>query len=586
MNELLKRQIALLPEHPGVYLMKNKDDVIIYVGKAKNLKKRVGQYFNRPQSGKVAAMVHNVDHFETIAVKTEKEAFILEMNLIKTHYPRYNILMMDDSHYPYIALRRSDGYLSIARRTGDKRYVYFGPYPSSSGAYETIAVANKIFPTRKCATLGKKPCLYYHLGQCLAPCLHPLDKKESEKLFTDLRRFLGGDKKEAMATLKERMEKASEEQRYEDAKEYRKMYLALQSTSEAQSVEGGSSKKDYDCIGYSSREGYFCLSILLYRGGLLLGKESMVYSAFNDGDKEEVAERLAEYYLRREPPKEILTTFPGLPEELSAIMEGIEVYVPKEGVLLSQVELAAYNAREGLDAHFASARLHDDALALLEQLGQLLGIKTPLRIELFDNSHLQGSQAVAAEVCFINGEPAKRLYRKFLLNEENAGDDYHSMVEAVERRYKRLRDEGGEMPDLLLVDGGLPQVHAALEGLKKAEVEIPVYGLFKNDRHQTSGLIDKDKKEYPLSKDSPLFFLLMRMQDEVHRYAISFHRQRREKAMREDVFSGIEGLGPKRQEVLRRHYKSLDALLSASKEELAQFLPLNVAMALYEKLHH
>ncbi len=585
MNELLKRQIALLPDHPGVYQMKDETGKIIYIGKAKNLKKRVSQYFLRPQTGKVAAMVSHVFSFETIAVKSEKEAFILEMNMIKEHLPRYNILMVDDSHYPYIALRKKDAVLTISRKTGDKRYVYFGPYPSSSGAYQTIDIANKIFPTRKCRTLGKKPCLYYHMGECLAPCIKPLGEEDSRKLYEEVRAFLSGDKKEAIAECKKKMLKASEECLFEEAEEYKKMYLALKSTAEAQAVEGGSAKKDYDVIGYSKREGYFCIAVLLYRGGRLLGKESMVYGAFQDGDAEEVAERLAEYYLRREPPREIVLSFPGLKEELEPLLENVAVSMPKEGILLGEIEMAAFNAREGLDAHFASARLHDDSLALLEELGKLLGIATPYRIELFDNSHLQGQEAVAAEVCYVNAEPAKKNYRKFVLRPEDAGDDYHSMAEAVGRRYARLKEENQEMPDLLLLDGGLAQVHAALEGLKAAGVAIPCFGLFKNGRHETSGLVGRDGKEYPLDKSSPLFFLLMRMQDEVHRYAISFHRERRSKAMAKDIFSDIKGLGPVRQETLRRHYASLDGLLSASKEELSQFLPPDVAERLFEKLH-
>jgi excinuclease ABC subunit C len=245
--------------------------------------------------------------------------------------------------------------------------------------------------------------------------------------------------------------------------------------------------------------------------------------------------------------------------------------------LLEQIDLSALNARQGLDAHFMSARLEDDNLALLEELGKLLGIKTPYRIELFDNSHLQGSSPVGAMVCYINGEPAKGMYRKFHLDEEDAGDDFHSMKEITYRRYSRLKEEGLSYPDLILVDGGITQVHACLEALQKAEVNIPVYGLYKNDKHQTEGIIDCDEKTYPLDNKSPLFFLLMRMQDEVHRFAITFHKQQRGKAMSHSLFDEVKGIGEKRKEYLRKHYPTIDSLKGASLEELKQILPDDVA---------
>lgn len=584
MTERLRELIALLPDKPGVYLMKDDGGNIIYIGKAKNLRKRVSQYFLRPQSGKVAAMVGHVYEFDTIVLSSEKEAFILEMNLIQTHYPRYNIMLMDDSHYPYIALRRSDAYLKIARKTGDRRYLYFGPYPESRSAYLTIDIANKIFPTRKCRTLPKKPCLYYHMGQCLAPCLHEIKDEEFKRLYEEVKRFLAGDNLKAKASLKKMMDKAVEELRFEEAAGYKKMIDSLRSTSESQSVESRRTN-DYDVVSYSSREGYFALSVMLYRKGRLLGKENLVYPSYNEADPEEVAERLAEYYLRREPPKELVTSFPGLKEALEALLDNVKITEPKEGLLLEEVKLATLNAKEGLDAHFSHGRLEEDGLALLEELGEILGIDTPYHIELFDNSHIQGAQAVSAEVAYINSKPAKKLYRKFLLSEEHAGDDFASMREAVYRRYSRMKEAGEKLPDLLLLDGGLPQIHAAEEALDKAGVRINHAGLYKNERHQTEGLIDSSGKKYPIDKKSPLFYLLMRMQDEVHRYAISFHKKKRSKAMVEDVYEGIKGLGPKRRLLLDSQYPSLERLFMASKEELSQILPKESAEALYEKLH-
>ena len=283
--------------------------------------------------------------------------------------------------------------------------------------------------------------------------------------------------------------------------------------------------------------------------------------------------------------KEILCNIEGMAEEFSSIYPEARVVSPKEGRLLEQIDLAALNARQGLDNHFMSARLNDDNNALLESLGEMLHIETPYRIELFDNSHLQGSNPVGAMVCYINGEPVKGMYRKFHLDEQDAGDDYHSMVEVVTRRYRRLKEENLSYPDLILTDGGLSQVHATLEALKSIEVEIPVYGLYKNDKHQTEGIVDKEGNAYPLDSKSPLFFLLMRMQDEVHRFAISFHKAERLKSMHSSIFDDVKGIGEKRKELLRKNYPTIDSLKNASLAELKQILPDEVATALYTKIN-
>jgi excinuclease ABC subunit C len=583
LSEKLKGLIALLPDKPGVYLMKDADDRIIYIGKAKNLKKRVSQYFLRPQEGKVFAMVSHVDHFDTIIVHTDQEAFILEMNLIQTHYPRYNIMLMDDSHYPYIAIKRDDAYLKIARKATDRHYFYFGPFPNAGDAYKTIDLLNALYPTRKCRNIPKKECLYYHLGQCLGPCIHPIDPEKYEQMYADIKAFLDGDIEPAKKILRERMLKASEEERYEDAESYKEMIEAIERTVAKQAVET-SDKTSRDVFAYASRDGYLALSILTYRRGLLLGKTVDVVAAFDEGD-EQATGLIESYYASRELPSEVVCNIPGFGEEFTAIYPSVKVLTPKEGRLLEQIDLAALNARQGLDAHFMSARLDDDKLALLEELGRLLSIKTPYRIELFDNSHLQGSSPVGAMVCYINGERAKDMYRKFHLDEKDAGDDYHSMKEVTYRRYKRLKDEGLSFPDLILVDGGITQVHACLEALQAAEVTIPVYGLYKNDKHQTEGIIDENEKTYPLDTHSPLFFLLMRMQDEVHRFAITFHKAERAKQMGRSLFDDIPGIGEKRKETLRKHYPTLESLKGASLSELKQFLPDDVAQNLYRKVH-
>jgi len=585
MTELLKRLISLLPDKPGVYLMKDASDKIIYIGKAKNLKKRVSQYFLRPQAGKVQAMVSHVDHFDTIIVSSDKEAFILEMNLIQTHYPRYNIMLMDDSHYPYIALKKhGDPFLRISRNTDDPKYFYFGPFPNSFSAYETIDLLNKIYPTRKCRTIPQKACLYYSMGQCLAPCINAIDPLIYENLYAGIKRFLNGETDEARASIKEKMLLASEKLDFEQAGEYKKTLEAIENVTSKQRVEIVGDMTPRDVFAYADREGYRSLAILTYRRGLLLGKSVHVVASFGDAE-EQVADLIEQYYQSHELPREVVSRLPTLKEELSGVYEGLDVIYPHEGRLADLVNLTELNARQGLDAHFLSARLEDDNLALLEELGRLLGIETPYRIELFDNSHLQGSSPVGAMVCYINGEPCKKMYRKYHLDEKDAGDDFHSMKEITLRRYLRLKEENQPNPDLILVDGGLSQVHAAREALEAVGAKINLFGLYKNGRHETEGLIDQEGKTYPIDPHSPLFFLLMRMQDEVHRFAITFHKQQRSKALHREVFDDILGLGEKRKEVLRKHYPTLESLLGASESELRQVIPAESAKALFDKLH-
>ncbi len=586
LTEKLSRLIALLPNKPGVYQMKDEAGKIIYIGKAKNLKKRVSQYFLRPQVGKVKAMVSHVDSFDIIVVRTDREAFILESNLIQTHHPRYNIMLMDDSHYPYIALKKKgDPHLKIARSDKDKTYFHFGPFPNSGYCYSTIDLLNRIYPTRKCRNIPSKPCLYYSLGQCLAPCINKIPEDELEKLYSSIKSFLLGDGKEEEEKLKKKMEESSENLQFERAADYKKTLDSLRYVKSKQAVEMTGDKTPRDVFAYAERDGYRSLAILTYRNGMLLGKSVHVVPSFLDASSQ-ISDLLEQYYLSHPLPKEIVVGLEEAKERLEAEFDGAKVVLPKEGRLLDALNLAELNARQGLDTHFYSARLEEDKLALLEQLQAILGLDNPpLYIELFDNSHLQGSSPVGAMVCYLNGVPCKKMYRKFHLREDNGGDDYHSMVEVVSRRYGRLKQEEKEYPDLILTDGGLPQVHAALEGLGLVGVEIPVFGLYKNDKHQTEGLIDKDGKKYPIDRKSPLFFFLMRMQDEVHRFAISFHKQQRSKSMTSSIFDGISGIGPKRVELLQSHYASIDALLSASKQELCQILPKESAEALFTKLH-
>ena len=583
MTEKVKVAIPLLPRRPGCYLMKDKDDKVIYIGKAKNLYNRVSQYFLRPQVGKVAAMVSHVDHFETIITKTDKESFILEMNLVHKYYPRYNILLKDGKHYPYIALKKkNDPYLRIARNDFDKSYYYFGPFPTSSYAYSVIDLLNKLFPTRKCANIKTEPCLYYHLGMCLAPCINRVSEEENDKLFNSIKSFLDGNNQEIVKDLKEKMVEASTNLEFEKANDIKKTLDAIDHVLAKQGVEN-KDHIDRDVFAYTTRNGYLSLAILTYRKGLLLGKESYIVEEFGD-NVEQISELIFQYYETHSLPKEILMNIEGVSEILEGLLDTKFVSVTK-GNMIELIEMANLNAVQSLDSHFMSARLTDDNSSLLEDLGNRLGIATPYRIELFDNSHIQGDAPVGAMVVFINGEPLKKMYRKFNIEGKEKRDDYASMKEVIKRRYSRLIEENAEMPDLILTDGGLGQIHAGAEVIDELGLHIPVFGLFKNDKHQTKGLMDKEGNIISLDDNKSLFFLLVRMQDEVHRFAITFHHQKRSKNFTKSILDDIEGLGPKRKQLILDHYADIDSLKNATVEELSQYIPKEVAIKVKEKIN-
>ncbi|MEA5061528.1 MAG: excinuclease ABC subunit UvrC [Erysipelotrichaceae bacterium] len=582
MKERIKTLIANLKHSPGVYLMHDKNDKIIYIGKAKDLYKRVSQYFLRSQSGKVQKMVFEAEWFETIITSNEKEALILEMNLIQTHYPKFNILLKDDKHYPYIAIRKDgDPYLQIKRTNKEKNYEYFGPFPNSGAAYEMVDLLNKLFPLRKCRTLPSSPCLYYHLGQCLGPCIKKIDRDEYLEIIKGIESFLKGDNKKQYQEIEKKMLEASNNEDYETASYYKKILDSINHINTSQNVEFFD-KIDRDIFAYSTRENYVSLAALVYRNGMLLGKEVYVLELF--GEMEEFVEDLIlQFYQKRPLPKEIVINSNAIKDHLSDLLDA-SLTVASKGKLFDLVKIAKTNADNALSEYFLSARLNDNKLELLEKIAKILNIDTPLHIELFDNSHLQGSSPVGAMVAFINGEPAKKLYRKFHIEHQESRDDLKSMEEVIRRHYQRQKDNNGKLPDLILVDGGELQIKAADKVIKSLDLDIPTYGLFKNDKHQTSGIMDVDGHIYDLNNDKSIFFFLTRMQDEVHRFAISFHRDVREKAMKSSLLDDIKGLGEKRKETIRKAYPDVSLLKNASIEELSQLLPDDIARALHKKL--
>ncbi len=582
MNKRLINEIKLLPNNPGCYLMHDENDEIIYIGKAKNLKNRVSQYFNRPHTGKTAAMVSHVDHFETIVTRTEKEAFILEMNLIQKHLPRYNILLKDDKHYPYIAIHKiKDPYISIARHINDKRCDYFGPFPESSNAYEMIDLLNKFFPLRKCKNIPKTPCLYYHLGQCLAPCINKINPDEYKAIIDKIEQFLRGDNKEIIQDVKSKIKYYSDTLDFETAEEYKKILDSLNHINDKQDVEL-INEGDIDVFGYNIREGYISLTILIIRKGILITKRNYVYELV--GEIEDfITNLIYQYYENNTLPKEVVVGNDEIKETLEKILN-CKVLNPSRGKLFELITIAYTNAKDGLDEHFMSARLDDNKLEILDELGKILKIKTPYRIELFDNSHLQGSNAIGAMVCFINGEPAPKLYRRFNIESLNKKNDLSSMEEVLTRRYSRLKKEHQTMPDLVLLDGGIEQIEIAKKVFSKLDIKINLAGLVKNDKHRTNSLINSSGEIIDLSDKKRLFFMLTRMQDEVHRFAITSHRNKRNKYMFKSIFDDIPGLGEKRIELIYKNYPTLSLLKNANLIELEQIIPKKTADILYKKI--
>ena len=581
---ILKQKISLLPNKPGSYQMKDENGTIIYVGKAKSLVKRVKQYFTRPQVGKVFRMVREIRDFDIIETQSEKEALLLEISLIHKYYPKYNIMLMDDRNYPYIALKKKDDpYLKISRNDKEKGYYYFGPFPNSGQAFKMIDLLNKIYPLRKCKNIPSKPCLYYHMGQCLAPCINKIDEKDYADISNNLKKFLNGDTSFVTSEIKEKMKKASDNLEFEKALEYKEILDSIKNITSSQKIIF-EDHIDRDVIGYSIREGYICVVFLMYRKGVLLGKKQYV-EELEDDIIETLENIIIQFYEKQSSlPKELIVPDNRLVELLEETLE-FSILSPTRGKKRDILSIALENAKQMLDQHFQTARITDDNLALLEELKDKLGLeKTPTDIELYDNSHTAGYDCVGAMVKYINGEKARQLYRKYKIQQPNKQDDLASMREVLTRRFTRLKEENQKMPDLIILDGGYNQCVVGLEVKKECGVDIPLAGLEKNDKHETDTLINADTgEEIPLDRKSPLFFLLMRMQDEVHRFAITYHRGKREKSTFKTIYDDIDKIGKKRKEKLLEIYPTMDSLASVTIDELSQIVPLDSAKAILVK---
>ena len=583
MNDLIKGKLSLLPPSPGCYLMKNKEGTVIYVGKAKKLKNRVHSYFVGAHDYKTTKLVSEIVDFEYIVTGSEKEALLLEINLIKDYSPQYNIMFMDNTYYPYIQMTNEEHpRLKIVRDAKEKKAKHFGPFPDATAARETYKLLDRLYPLRKCNHIPKKPCLYYSLNQCLAPCVRDVDQEEYVQIKKEIVKLLNGDTKDKIHELTEKMTKASEELNFEQAKEYRDLITYIQHVTAKQHVKFNDNI-DRDILGYYVDHGYLSIQLFFMRHGKLLSRDlNLVPIGVNV--QEDLQQFIVSFYQNNTLPKEVLLPQDVDDEVLKEILD-CKILKPQKGNKYSLVQMAIDNARESLEKKFELIQKNEAAtIGAMKQLGELLQIETPHVIELFDNSNIQGAYAVAGMVCFKDGIPSKKDYRKYKIKTVEGPDDYASMREVIYRRYYRVLMEGLTPPDMILVDGGLGQIHVAKEVVDSLNMNIKVCGLAKDDKHSTAMLLDENGTPIPIHPKSELFFLLTRMQDEVHRYAISFHKNVRSKSLFASVLDDIEGIGPKRKKQLLNHFKSVKRMKEASLEELQELLPDKVAEELFQSL--
>ena len=580
----IKDKLSLLPTSPGCYLMKDKDNVIIYVGKAKNLKRRVSSYFNREHTGKTARLVKDIVDFEYIVVGSNTESLVLEINLIKKYDPKYNILLRDDKSYPYIELTNEIcPRLLVVRNINLKKHNrnrMYGPYPNVGAARETVNLLNRLYPLRKCKTMPKKPCLYYHIGECLGYCFKNIEKETIKNMEDDIIRFLKGDASLVIKKLEDEMEKESNLMHYEKAKEYKDLLDYINITLIKQKVEINDNR-DIDVFGYYIDKGYLSVQVFFIRGSKLVERHSKIWPIIDEVEEE--LTKYISYFYNKDVllPKEVLV--PSI-VDIDLIKEylNVEVASPTRGVKKSIIDMACDNAKISLEEKFDLIK-RDEARTYEanESLKNILGLEKLDRIELFDNSHLFGSFNVSGMVVFIDGLPAKNEYRKFKITKDT-NDDYGTMREAMYRRYFRVLKDNLVKPDLIIVDGGIGQMTVAHEVIDSLHMNIPIVGLKKDDKHSTNALIYD--KEIPIDKSSDLFHYLERMQDEVHNFTINYHRKLRSKGALTSILDNIEGIGSTRRDELLKKYRSLKKMSEASIDELDKILPHKVSVNLKEFL--
>ncbi|WP_313638195.1 excinuclease ABC subunit UvrC [Paenibacillus sp. FSL K6-0276] len=622
----IRNKLALLPDLPGCYLMKNEEGTIIYVGKAKVLKNRVRSYFTGSHNGKTQRLVANIADFEYIVTSSNMEALILECNLIKKHMPRYNVLLKDDKTFPYIKItNETHPRLEVTRRVIKDKAKYFGPYPNAYAAQQTKKLLDRMYPLRKCGVMPKEVCLYYHMGQCLAPCEKEVQKSEYEQITQEIAAFLGGGHEAVKKDLQQKMQEAAEELYFERAKELRDQIIHIDALMEKQKINT-TDTKDRDVFGYAVDKGWMCVQILYMRQGKMIQRHSSVFPFYGEAysdfmsyvtqyysdnpalpqeillpdvlDDEALADKEAKPEIAiAAPAEEDLQKGEDSPESAeeaearetaaeeaaaagvvdaaggaSILQEwlGIKVLVPQRGLKKQMIGMACQNARVAIDEKFRLIERDEERTSgAVISLGESLGLERLSRIEAFDNSNIQGTNPVSAMVVFIDGKPARKEYRKYKVRTVVGADDYGTMREVIRRRYERVLKENLPMPDLIVVDGGKGQISSAIDILEnELGLFIPVCGLVKDDKHKTAQLLVGDPPEpVTLARDSQEFYLLQRIQDEVHRFAITFHREQRGKSMVTSKLDSIPGIGEKRRKALLKHFGSLKKIKEASIED-------------------
>lgn len=585
---MFKEKLSLVPHKPGSYQMKNSDGVIIYVGKAKDLKKRLSSYFRGTHTGKTAKMISEIADFTYIVASSELEAFIIEINLIKKYDPKYNILLKDDKTYPYIEyIKNPYPKLKVSRYTNIKKSEnkkLFGPYPNAYAARKIVNLLNRIYPLKKCDSMPKEVCLYYHIGQCLGYCTKNYDHSKLEEMEKEILSFLNGNENVLKNRLLKKIEECSENLNFEMALELKKDLDYVEIVLTKQKVELHD-LINRDIFGYYLNNGYVSAQIFFIRNGKLVGGHNDIFPIVGEL-KEEIEEYLIKFYSRHEIPKEIFLD-ELCDKELLSNMLNTTFTTPLKGKKKELLDMAFMNAKINLDNEMTLIEKDEERTEKAnEELRELLNLKHLNRIDLFDNSNLFGDFSVSAMVVFKNGVPAKKEYRKFKISIDK-NDDYNTMKEVLYRRYYRMLLEHLEKPDLIIVDGGINQINACKEIMQMLNLDIKICGLRKNDKHMTNDLIDGDTlEEIQLVKTSNVFHYLTRMQDEVHRFTINYHRQIRSKGSISSVLDNIDGIGEKRKKELIKKFCSVAKMKEAPTEELEKIIPKNIADNLKEYLNN
>lgn len=571
MSSIIQEKLAVLPAQPGCYLMKDKRGTVIYVGKSKKLKNRVRSYFAGANDQKTQRLVQEIADFEYVVTSSEIEALILEMNLIKKYDPRYNVLLKDDKSYPYLKVTNErHPRLIITRKVLRDKGKYFGPYTNVLAARETKKLLDRIYPLRKCNNKPGQYCLYYHLGQCLACADTPPSEEDYQAITQDVVSFLNGGHTAIKNQLKEKMQTASDELNFERAKEFRDQIQHIDIIMERQTMILND-RIDRDIFNYTFNKGWMCVQVFFIRQGKLIERDVAIFPFYNDAEESFVS-FVGRFYLHHNHirPKEVLVPAPVDYQLLTELLK-VDVTIPYRGKRRDLLELAGKNAEIALEEKFSLIERDEErTIKAVERLGEKLNIETPHRIEAFDNSNIQGTDPVSAMVVFIDGKADKKEYRKYKIRDVKGPDDYETMREVVRRRYTRVLKEGLPLPDLIIVDGGKGQMSAALSVLEdELGLDIPLCGLAKDDRHKTSELLYGEPPEViDLNRKSQEFYLIQRIQDEVHRFAITFHRQLRGKSAFKSILDDIPGVGPKRRNVLMTHFKSINEIKEAPLETI------------------